>query len=393
MASRSPKWKAFSAAEHLAATNADNAWELPKDRGNEALKQKDYALAAEYYREAALLAMGPLEGGAFHAFISALERYPEGSPQRSVVDNEDLLWRSLLVHSITGMPLMDRTMQLPDGNEMVAKYPNKGAAIAWANRAQALLLDGKPKAALRSAKRATQANPEYLKGHHREMKALEALGKVTAAREIQQEMQEYELARMMYPTEAVALLSSGWITWERASLVYGPVRFRAAADAVRTAGEADENMRIEARASIVPFEGGQLLMLTLVYGLDSEIECMDFRMVDHTNGHLADQPPNGHASASALEHAPIVIGKFMGELQQWDLKPVAVMCGQGLVDHVDYIDEKLKAGCPRGLWEPFDDVLVYASSSTYAGESSGRPPQMNNPAAIEAMMARLLGGV
>ena len=127
-------------------------------------------------------------------------------------------------------------------------------------------------------------------------------------------------------------------------------------------------------------------------GLNPEIECMDFQMVDHRNGHLADQPPNGHASPAALEHAPIVIGKFISELQQWDLRTVAVMCGQGLVDHVDYIDEKLKAGVP-GLWEPYSGILVYASSSTHASEQSGVPPQMHNPAAIEAMMARLLGGV
>ena len=146
MASKA-RWKAFSAAEHLAA-KAEKTWEAPKNRGNDALKAQDYALAAKCYRESALLAMGPLEGGAIDAFISALETWPEGSPQRAVVENEDVLW-STLVHLPT--PAFERRMSLPNGEEMVAKYPNKGAAIAWANRAQALLLDGKPKAALRSA--------------------------------------------------------------------------------------------------------------------------------------------------------------------------------------------------------------------------------------------------
>ena len=34
------------------------------------------------------------------------------------------------------------------------------------------------------------------------------------------------------------------------------------------------------------------------------------------------------ASPIALERAPMLIGKFMHELQQWELKTAAVMCGQ-----------------------------------------------------------------
>ena len=81
----------------------------------------------------------------------------------------------------------------------------------------------------------------------------------------------------------------------------------------------------------------------------------------------------------------------MHELSQWGLQTVAVMCGQGLVEHVDYIDEQLKAGC-ADHWESFDSVLVYASSSTHASEASGAPPNMYNHAAMQAMMARLLPG-
>ena len=112
-------------------------------------------------------------------------------------------------------------------------------------------------------------------------------------------------------------------------------------------------------------------------------------MVDNRNGEIADQPPNGHASPKALKNAPIIIGKFLSELQQWGLTTVAVMCGQGLVEHVDYIDQQLKAGCP-GMWDPFDKVLVYASSSTHASEASNVPPNLYNRAAMEAMMARLM---
>ena len=143
-------------------------------------------------------------------------------------------------------------MELQNGHEMVAKYPNKGASIAWANRAQALLLAGKPKDALRSARRATDANPEYLKAHHREMKALEALGEAAAASKISEEMDHFKTARALFPAESIALLSTGWIDFERSSLVYGPIRFRAAADAIVASGE----KRWSAAHRLCPFKAG-----------------------------------------------------------------------------------------------------------------------------------------
>merc|ERR1712029_338366 len=117
-------------------------------------------------------------------------------------------------------------------------------------------------------------------------------------------------------------------------------------------------MGVDARASLVSFQDGQLLMLTLVHGKDfHKIIGMDFMMVDHKNGELASLPPNGIASAAALQNAPNFIGKFMSELMQWELKTVSVMCCQGLVDHVEYIAEKLKTGSP-GVFEPITEMNV-----------------------------------
>ena len=311
-------WKAFDAAEHL-ARDADTAWEAPKNSGNAALKDGKHLEAAQYYREAALLALGPVAGGTIAAFISSLEAYPEGSAQRQFVDNEDLLWLSL---NLLPTPREDREMKFSDGHAMVGKYPNKGAAICWANRAQALLLAGHPKKALRSARRATEANPAYVKAHHRERKALEALGQTEAAAKIAEEMTDYARARSMYPCEAVALLGVGWISWDRSTLVYGPIRFQAvsgrasapnavalllqcrlvimltaahlraarpiafrashqAADAVVASGE----KKVEARASIVPYMGGQMMMLTLMYGLNETVECSTPAGWGHTVAH------------------------------------------------------------------------------------------------------------
>ena len=67
------------------------------------------------------------------------------------------------------------------------------------------------------------------------MKALEALGRKAEAAGIAKEMREYATARSRFPAEALALLTVGWIDLERASLVYGPIRFRHAAGTPRAA--------------------------------------------------------------------------------------------------------------------------------------------------------------
>ena len=164
---------AFDAAEYF-ARDADNSWKPFKDRGNAALKRGEPMVAARLYRQAAQLALGPLAGGTLNAFIEALDSWPEGSAQRRLVDTDDILWEHVVAQ--LPMPLLPRKMQLPNQEEEEAEHPNVGAAIAWANRAQAFLAAGKPEAALDSAKKAAEANPAYLKAHYREMKALEAIG-------------------------------------------------------------------------------------------------------------------------------------------------------------------------------------------------------------------------
>ena len=161
---------------------------------------------------------------------------------------------------------------------------------------------------------------------------------------------------------------------------------------------------VELRASIVPFSGGQGLMLTVVYStptdLSNKIECLDFMMVDHENGQLADAPPNGHASPVALRRVSPLIAKCISELEHEDfeLRVDRLMCGQGLTEHVDLIDESLKSGyggdegCP---YPPIMGVLVYASSSTGASQAAGGvpPPQpvFGDPNAMAAMLQQVLG--
>ena len=361
----SERWRAFSLSDRI-ASDADSSWEARKERGNELLKAGDHAGALKLYRDAASLALGPLGSGALRALVEALETWPEGSPQRALADNGDLVCQSILSH--LSVPPDEQVMKLADGTPLIAQFPNKGAAIAWSNHAQTLMVAGDVEGALVSARKATRADPSYVKGHHREMKALERLGRREEASRVQQAIRNYERARETFPAESIALLGVGWIGWHDASMVYNPARFHQAAEhvAAQLVPPRWPTKKVEVRASIVPFQGGQALMLTLLYGMRSTVECMDFIMLDDKNGDLADMPPNGHASAQTLAHAPMRIGVFIEDLAQWSLRTVAVMCGQGLVEHAEHVEEKLKEG-HGGMHPPIHpDVVVYPAESTAA---------------------------
>ena len=329
-----------------------------------------------------------------HAFITALESWPEGSAQRRLAETEDVLWYHLV--NALPIPASTRKMTLPNGEEQAADRPNRGAAIAFANRAQALLLAGKPQKALQSARRAVKASPAYLKAHHREMKALEALGLSEEAAEVRREMSEYEMLRASSMQEGLALVAVGWIDWIRAKMIYLPVRFAEAAQALADVLPEGER-RVECRASIVPFQRGQGLMLSLVEGPEQRrLDCLDFYMVDTEHGELADMPPDGHASEQALRYTPHLIGKFIEELEDYGLTTVSVMCGQGLTEHVRQVEQELKQGSRPERGDefgirPMPGLVVYRASSTAASEDSGvQPPAFDfSPGAMAAAAARM----
>ena len=326
-------WQAFSTAEHL-ALEADDSWEVSKEEGNIALKQGGFLRAAELYHESALIALGPLEGGILDAFISALEGWPAGSAHRALSENWDVLWENIVRRLPVPPSTFPRRILQSDGAEIVGAYPNKGAAIAWANRAQALLLAGQPEEALISARRATAANPAYVKGHHRELKALQALGNLAEAAEIKEQIIEYEMSRSTYPAEALALLAAGWIDWDCADLVYWPVRFTEAAGKLNQMVPGEPVKLVEVRPSLVPFLGGQGLMLSVAllsgkfmfFGAAvPTVDCMDFSMADNENSEIAYLPPNGHASPESLLRVPFLIRKCIEDLRKFDIITESVM--------------------------------------------------------------------
>ena len=416
----SRRWKTFSVADWNAAEMERGGiveWRAWKDKGNALYQEKDYAGARAMYGKACMLALDPFRNGGVNAFFDALHEAPAHTARRQFFDIEPLVGQVLkyLPHAYSRVSPMD---------DKTYAAPNNPAAICSANLSAAWLLDGEPKKALEHAKRATRMDPGYIKAHRRELNALQALHRrqavalrelksrpelkdkatprnleamrkqlarfATAIKEKNEELADYEQARAAYPTEALALLTAGWLDHEQASFVYGPVRFVECVTWLRD-GPLKKWKKCEVRASLVPFQGGQVLMLSLCYtvanGMDNVINCLDWIMVDEANGDLADKPPQGVASEKSLQYAPMRINMYVEELTERGLEVVSVMLGQGLTDQVNLIDKTLREGSPIMEVKTFDDILVYHAASTAASEDNGVP--MNpDPRSFDALMRR-----
>ena len=91
-----------------------------------------------------------------------------------------------------------------------------------------------------------------------------------------------------------------------------------------------------------------------------------------------------------------MVGKCIVELEEWGLKTVSVMCGQGLTQHVALLEAGLKQGSKDVFGEengirPIDGLIVFRASSTGASEESGvAPPEFDfNPGVMAASAARM----
>ena len=414
----SRRWKSFSVADWNAAEMEKSGiveWRAWKDKGNALYQEKDYAGARAMYGKACMLALDPFRNGGVNAFFDALHEAPAHTARRQFFDIEPLVGQVLkyLPHAYSRVsPMDDKTYAAPNSN----------AAICYSNTSAAWLLQGEPNKALRAAKKATKADPGYLKAHRRELNALQALHRrqamamrelksrpvapprqanldagakllaryAKAIQEKRDELADYEQARAAYPTEALALLTAGWLDNERAMFIYGPVRFLECVTWLRD-GPLRSWKKCEARASLVPFQGGQVLMLSLCYteadGMDNVINCLDWITVDNANGDLADKPPQGVASEQSLKYAPMRINMFIEELQEGGLEVVTVMLGQGLTEHVDLVDKTLREGSPVMKVPTFQDVLVYHAASTAASEDNGIPLNPD-PRSFDAIQRR-----
>ena len=402
-------WENFRVSDFFDEKRADKAaWSLVKEQGNEAFRKNDFELAAKFYKKSAKIALGPVEGGIWSAFTESLQVFPEGTVQRLFIDNEDVVNKLLTEHFPSPPPT-----------------PNKCLSLSWSNHAQALLMAGNPFGALMSARRACLADPSHMKAHHNEMKAQEALGNKDEAWKIKMQMDHFSRLHGNLSSEGQTLMLCQWIGWKEFEAIYKPIRLQEVAlHATKKMAEVgcgvDEEKRIAIRASIVPFQGGQGLALTIVYGVKGDATCVDFCMLDHENGEIgeegecnkrselrccksmnqtnlsfrilkslcfscsiADKPPNGHASYMSQCAAPIRIGIFIEKLKvEYGFKTIALLCGQGLIDHIALVKQRLEEGPPNKEHPPLKGIMVYRARGTAAsgdnGFENGVDPELMN---------------
>jgi len=286
-----------------------------------------------------------------------------------------------------------------DGQDNEYVVPNRAAAICLANSSAAWLLEGNAAESLVDAEKATEADPEYLKGHRRHIAALTKLGRTAEIIQKREELATYDNARSVFPAESLALCQAGWLEYMRGQLVYNAVRFDECLAYLR-AGPLAQNPKVEIRPSIVPYQEGQCLMMSLCYGYPTGqvIECLDWIQLDPENGHLADAPPMGHASALSLKRAPLRLGSFIEDLQARGCEVTSCMLGQGLTEHVPLIEQAFQNGCRLeqggevATAGPFPGVLVYRAASTAASEDNGVPSNPDINRNCEALMRRRQGG-
>ena len=390
-------FKTFSVAEHY-SDHVDPAWKIHKGVGNAALKACNYEQACKHYLDAVGIALGPFElDGTLTVFFEVLEGLPDASPGRRISNIPEIrenIFRHLF-RCLDGM-VPPQPVQMPpplaarraeEGKDTFLKFPNMAAAICWSNRAQALLQLGDAEGALRDAQKATRCAPEYVKGHHREWRALQALGRLKEAAEKKAELDDYEVAKHMYPNREIALLSAGWISWEEQTLIYTPTRqLELMAHIVE---QRPSGKKISIRASMVPFQGGQALLLCLDYFPTRNIEgntgwCSvdgyDLTMCDNENDHMVEELPNGNPSERTFKYAPRLIANAIKAIQdRTGLKVDEVTAGQALLEMIPIIQSVLRLYGPD-----LADVHVKESNETYASVKPREKPHL-----LQEMVARL----
>jgi hypothetical protein len=329
-------WKSFSVSDFLVKDMVDTiSWEHHKNLGNELMKIGDYTGAASHYHTAWNIAVGPVWGENFDEFRKVITLWPSGTPRCRLAGMKDVL-ENIATHLIG--PFSPVLCPVPNAEPVPVWPPNKAAGIALGNKSAALLAAGDAKGALECASMATSYDPSYVKGHFREMKALLALGRKKEAEEKRLQMIGYEEGCSQYPVEYIPLLGVAWISLEQAYVVYAPIVRKQMLDSVAAALPLDPfgngNRYTTLEAMLVPFAGGQSLLLRLHYFPSGQgvrtLSCLGFFLVDPDNATTVELPPHGRASLRSAEEIPHCIHAGIEWAQDAGLKVISVIGCQGL---------------------------------------------------------------
>jgi tetratricopeptide (TPR) repeat protein len=330
-------WRSFSVSDFLFKDMVDTTlWEYYKNLGNDSMKIGDYTQAASHYHTSWNIAVGPIYGDNFNTFKKVMTLWPSGTAQFQLAEMNDVL-ENIATHLVIRSTFRPVFFQAPD-KELFVWPPNKAAGIALGNKSAALLAAGDAEGALESASAATSFDPSYVKGHFREMKALLALHRKKEAEKKRLQMMGYEDGCRRYPAEHIALLSVSWISLDQFFVVYAPIVRKQMLDSVVKAlpldafGNGDRGTTLQ--AMLVPFAGGQSLLLRLLYfplGQQSRtVSCLGFFPVDPANCAALELPTHGRASLRAASEVPLGIGMAVNWAHDAGLRVANIVGCQGL---------------------------------------------------------------
>ena len=368
-------------------------WEALKDRGNDALKAGDTAVAVIWYARAESLTD---VNNAVTAFFEVLSAAPGHMAAARLASAESDL-RCVILRFLPDGPRAivpydaEGAKQAPDRDEPCeGTEPNLPRAICLANSAAALLKAGMPDAALERAFDAATFCPEYIKAYHRQVSSLKALGKVSEAEELETLLRRLGLMKTKMAWPGITCLCLGWIGSlayeqiygprsrpQRSTLppppiyryeqIYGPAYF--AHEAAKIAALKPKPMTV--LVSLVPVDGGQWLTIGVGYrSLGASImeggsperrhDCMHMAQLDGENGDIVESPPHGRASRASAERFPSEIIKCLSRLRSESIEPTQLCLGQGLTVFERSIRKKLKAA-GFGAVMPFSTSVTHAS--------------------------------
>ena len=365
----------FSLARQLEVL-VNPRWEALKDRGNDALKAGEPAVATIWYKRAESLTDNNNAVTAFFKVVGTLG----GAGARLAGSKEDL--RALLLSFLPDgpraiVPFDDeaarRSAELGEDNE--GTEPNLPRAICLSNAAAALLKAGKPKDALEEVLDAVAICPEYVKAHHRLVSCWRAVGKVSEAADLEKQLGMLKWMREQMAWVGLNLVCVGWIGTLAYEQIYGPAYFKH-----ECAKIAEIKKKVTVLASLVPVGDAQWLTVGVEYrslGVsmmeggppERRHDCMHMVQLDHENGGIVQSPPHGRASKKAIERFPRAILGFLRKLRGEAIEPEHLCLGQGLTIFERSMKKQLKA---KGFGAMTTNVatVTHASKVQEMGEAA-----------------------
>ena len=310
-----------------------------KDQGNIALKNGRYKDAIELYSKALCQC---------HLFTFSL-RYLDWNHDR-LHGSAKIVFRDIFVVKIIESFLKEKIV-LSYRNQSIApnvilNEPNRAAAICFANRSYALLLEGKTKEALQDADAAIKVCPEYVKGHFRKAKALQKLNRLKEAQDIMKQISYYDEDCKHCRSYLHGLLANGptWLTWNEYIFHYGELRFRIIMEWICRQCGAGNVPRVQIIACVIPILGCQGLTFG-AYFINKNfkqifVSHIDWIVIDRKNGDLLEGPRK-ELSPLTKKHIPTYVCNLIYSIKQAGLSIEPFMLGgDELRESVDVIQKK-----------------------------------------------------